>query len=163
MTHEAAPIVGESGPGVKRSRKLRVLMVHWDGSGNTPPQRALARELYRRGHDVQVLSHDSLAEAVIADGGRFHALMSAPQWNPAQPRSTDEEGAFVVQNVAGWAAFAADFLALQDAVRPDICLIDAMLIPRQAQSAARSWTCWVMRSCAWQADLSPLACHASAS
>jgi UDP:flavonoid glycosyltransferase YjiC (YdhE family) len=128
MTHEVAPAVGEFDPTVKRSRKLRVLMAHWDGSGNTPPQRALARELNRRGHDVHVLSHDSLAEAVIADGGRFQALKSAPQWNPAQPRTSDEEGAFVVQNVAGSAAFAADFLALQDAVRPDICLIDAMLI-----------------------------------
>jgi UDP:flavonoid glycosyltransferase YjiC (YdhE family) len=128
MTHEVAPAVGEFDPMVKRSRRLRVLMAHWDGSGNIPPQRALARELNRRGHDVHVLSHDSLAEAVIADGGRFHALTSAPQWNPAQPRTSDEEGAFVVQNVAGSAAFAADFLALQNAVRPDICLIDAMLI-----------------------------------
>lgn len=103
-------------------------MAHWDGSGNIPPQRALARELNRRGHDVHVLSHDSLAEAVIADGGRFHALPSAPQWNPAQPRTDEEEGAFVVQNVVGSSAFAADFLVVRDAVRPDICLIDAMLI-----------------------------------
>jgi UDP:flavonoid glycosyltransferase YjiC (YdhE family) len=103
-------------------------MAHWDGSGNTPPQRALARELNRRGHDVHVLSHDTLAEAVVADGGRFHTLPSAPQWNPAQPRTNEEEGAFVVQNVVGSSAFAADFLAVRDAVRPDICLIDAMLI-----------------------------------
>jgi UDP:flavonoid glycosyltransferase YjiC (YdhE family) len=113
---------------MKSSRRLRVLMAHWDGSGNSPPQRALARELNRRGHDVHVLSHDTLAEAVIADGGRFHALPTAPQWNPAQPRTNEEEGAFVVQNVVGSSAFAADFLAVRDAVRPDICLIDAMLI-----------------------------------
>ena len=128
MTHEIAPAVGEFDPIVKRPRRLRVLMAHWDGSGNTPPQRALARELNRRGHDVHVLSHDTLAEAVIADGGRFHALPSAPQWNPAQPRTNEEEGAFVVQHVVGSSAFAADFLAVRDAVRPDICLIDAMLI-----------------------------------
>ena len=128
MTHEVAPEIGEFESTVKRSRKLRVLMTHWDGSGNTPPQRALARELNRRGHEVHVLSHDSLAEAAIADGGRFHALPSAPQWNPAQPRTNEEEGAFVVHNVVGSSAFAADFLAVRDAVRPDICLIDAMLI-----------------------------------
>ncbi len=128
MTQAVARAVGELDPIVKRSRRLRVLMAHWDGSGNTPPQRALARELNRRGHDVHVLSHDTLTEAVIADGGRFHALPSAPQWNPAQPRTSDEEGAFVVQNVVGSSAFAADFLAVRDAVRPDICLIDAMLI-----------------------------------
>ena len=128
MTPAVASAVGELDPVVKRSKRLRVLMAHWDGSGNVPPQRALARELSRRGHDVHVLSHDTLAAAVIADGGRFHALPSAPQWNPAQPRTNDEEGAFVVQNVVGSAAFAADFLAVRDVVRPDICLIDAMLI-----------------------------------
>lgn len=128
MTYAVAPAVGELDPIVKISRRLRVLMAHWDGSGNTPPQRALARELNRRGHEVHVLSHDTLAEAVIADGGRFHALPSAPQWNPAQPRTNEEEGAFVVQNVVGSSAFAADFLAVRNAVRPDICLIDAMLI-----------------------------------
>jgi hypothetical protein len=112
MTQAGAPSVGEFDRIVKRSRRLRVLMAHWDGSGNTPPQRALARELSRRGHDVHVLSHDTLAEAVIADGGRFHTLPSAPQWNPAQPRTNEEEGAFVVQNVVGSSAFAADFLAI---------------------------------------------------
>jgi hypothetical protein len=35
MTHEIAPAVGEFDPTVKRSRRLRVLMTHWDGSGNT--------------------------------------------------------------------------------------------------------------------------------
>src|SRR5882757_6454203 len=82
----------------------------------------------RRGHHVHVLTHDSLAEAITADGCRFHALPSAPQWNPAEPRTMEEEGAFVVQNVVGSSAFAADFLAVHDEIRPDICLIDAMLI-----------------------------------
>ena len=112
----------------QRAKSLRVLMVHWDGSGNIPPQRALARELARRGHEVHVLTHDTIAAAVADDSGRFHALASAPQWDPAQPRTNEEEGAFVVQDVVGSAAFAADFLAVQEAVRPDICLIDAMLI-----------------------------------
>jgi UDP:flavonoid glycosyltransferase YjiC (YdhE family) len=150
MTHAAAFSDGESGPGVKQSRRLRVLMTHWDGGGNSPPQRALARELNRRGHEVHVLTHDSLAEAIIADGGRFHALPSAPQWNPAQRRTMEEEGAFVVQNVVGSSAFAADFLAVQDEVCPDICLIDAMLIStlnlaidRQLPLAAINHIAWI--------------------
>jgi len=40
-----------------------------DGGGNVPPQRALARELKRRGHDVHVITHDTQAESVVADGG----------------------------------------------------------------------------------------------
>ena len=150
MTQAVAPAAGELDPLVKRPRRLRVLLAHWDGSGNTPPQRALARELNRRGHDVHVLTHDTLAEAVIADGGRFHALPSAPQWNPAEPRTNEAEGAFVVQNVVGSSAFAADFLAVRDAVRPDICLIDAMLtstlnlaIERRLPFAAINHIAWI--------------------
>ncbi len=45
-----------------------------------------------------------------------------------RPADNEEEGAFVVQNVVGSSAFAADFLTVRDAIRPDICLIDAMLI-----------------------------------
>jgi UDP:flavonoid glycosyltransferase YjiC (YdhE family) len=146
MTHPA----GQPAQTVKCAKGLRVLMVHWDGSGNSPPQRALARELARRGHEVHVLTHDTLAGAVAADGGRFHALASAPQWDPAQPRTNEEEGAFVVQGVVGSAAFAADFLAIQEVVRPDICLIDAMLIAtvnlaieRRLRFAAINHMAWI--------------------
>ena len=56
---------------------LRVLIAFWNGGGNVPPQRALARELRRAGHDVHALTHDALAEAVASDGGTFHALATA--------------------------------------------------------------------------------------
>lgn len=119
---------GQPGRTVKRAKCLRVLMVHWDGAGNSTPQRALARELVRRGHHVHVLTHNTLAAAVAADGCRFHALETAPQWDPALPRTKEEEDAFVMHDVVGSAVFAADFAAAQEMVRPDICLIDAMLI-----------------------------------
>jgi UDP:flavonoid glycosyltransferase YjiC (YdhE family) len=149
MTHAVAHSGGESGAGVKRARRLRILMAHWDGGGNGPPQRALAREMSRRGHEVHVLTHDSLADAVIADGGRFHALPSALQWNPAQPRTFEEEGAFVVQNVVGSSAFAADFLAVQDAVCPDFCLIDAMLISTLSLAIERGLPFAAINHIAW--------------
>ncbi len=133
----------------KPARRLRVLMVHWDGAGNGPPQRALARELNRRGHEIHVLTHDSLATAVAADGGRFHALASAPQWDPALPRSSDVEGAFVVNDVVGSPAFAADFLAVHGAVRPDICLIDAMLVSTVNLAIERGLPCAAISHSAW--------------
>jgi UDP:flavonoid glycosyltransferase YjiC (YdhE family) len=58
-------------------RPLRVLMAHWDGAGNLSPQRALARPLKRRGHEVHVLSHDTVAERIRADGAVFHRLPTA--------------------------------------------------------------------------------------
>lgn len=107
---------------------LRVLMVYWDGGGNLPPQRALARELNRRGHDVHVLTHDTQAAAVASDGATFHSLAHARQWDPAGPNSADEEKEFIFHDLAGSAIFAEDFLATHAALRPDVCLIDAMLI-----------------------------------
>lgn len=55
-----------------------------------------------------------------------------------------------MQNIVGSPAFAADFLAVQSAVRPDICLIDAMLvstvnlaIERELPFAAIKHTAWI--------------------
>ena len=113
---------------VQAAKPMRVLMVHWDGGGNMPPQRALARELKRRGHDVHVLTHNTLAEGVMADGGTFHALDIAPQFDPTQPHTYEEEGTLLRQRVCGSPGFAEDFLKVYDALHPDACLIDAMLI-----------------------------------
>lgn len=150
MTRETLTAGAERGLQAEPVTRLKVLVVHWDGGGNGPPQRALARELNRRGHEVHVLTHNSLAAAVASDGGRFHALASAPQWDPAQPRTGEEEGAFVVENVVGSSAFAADFLAAHRTIRPDICLIDAMLvstlnlaIERKLTFAAINHTAWI--------------------
>src|SRR4051812_49346859 len=95
---------------------LRVLMVHWDGGGNLPPQRALARELIRRGHDVHVLTHDTQAASVASDGATFHSLANARQWNPARPNTADEEQAFIFDDLAASSIFAADFLATHAAL-----------------------------------------------
>jgi UDP:flavonoid glycosyltransferase YjiC (YdhE family) len=127
MRHEAVPAPGKIS-GSAPDNPLRVLMVYWDGGGNLPPQRALARELKRRGHDVHVLTHDTQAQSVASDGATFHSLANARQWDPARPNTPDEEKAFIFQDLAASSVFAGDFLAAHTALRPDVCLIDAMLI-----------------------------------
>ncbi len=109
MTHDIL-LAANSSRAARAAKSMRVLMIHWDGGGNMPPQRALARELKRRGHDVHVLTHNTLAETVRADGGTFHMLDIAPQFDPTQPHSLDEEKALLQQRVCGSPAFAADFL-----------------------------------------------------
>jgi len=128
---------------------LRVLMAYWDGGGNVPPQRALARELKRRGHDVHVLTHDSQANAVASDGATFHSLATARQWNPARPNTADEEGAFIVHDLAGSAQFAGDFFVTHAALRPDVCLIDAMLLSTIALALERGIAFAVVNHLAW--------------
>jgi UDP:flavonoid glycosyltransferase YjiC (YdhE family) len=52
-------------------RRLRILFATWDGSGNLPPELALARHLAMDGHDVRFLAHESLRLRIEAAGLRF--------------------------------------------------------------------------------------------
>ena len=135
-----------------RGKPQRVLTTYWDGGGNVPPQRALARELIRRGHDVHVLTHNSLAKAVASDGATFHALQTAPQWDGSKPHAPGAEGEFIVHGLAGSAAFAADFLALHDALRPDMSVIDVMLIKTIRSVAERGLPYITLNHLAWNLE-----------
>jgi UDP:flavonoid glycosyltransferase YjiC (YdhE family) len=146
MKHET--LLGKTS-GSASANPLRVLMVYWDGGGNLPPQRALARELKRRGHDVHVLTHDTQAKSVASDGATFHSLATARQWDPARHNTADEEIAFISEDLAGSSRFAEDFLATHVALGPDICLIDVMLISTQKLALERGITFAVFNHLAW--------------
>jgi UDP:flavonoid glycosyltransferase YjiC (YdhE family) len=133
-------------------KRRRVLMAYWDGGGNVPPQRALARELIRRGHDVHVLTHNSLAEVVAADGATFHALVTAPQWDGSRPHTPGAEKEFIELHVGGSSAFAADFLALHDALYPDISVIDVMLFTTIGALAERALPYVILNHLAWNLE-----------
>ena len=60
------------------SSPRRFLFVLWEGGGNVPIQLGLARALVERGHDVRVLTEDSLIADVAAAGCRFEPLVEAP-------------------------------------------------------------------------------------
>ncbi len=145
-------VSASAAPRATSKRSLRVMMTLWNGGGNVPPQRALARQLRRAGHEVHVLTHDSLAQGVAADGAVFHALATAPQWDSAAPCGPDDEGAFIAQHLSGSAAFAADFLAKHDELRPDVCVIDAMLITTLDVAIARSLRCVALNHIAWSPE-----------
>ena len=44
-----------------------------------------------------MLTHDILAKTVSEDGGVFHALKTAVQWDAARPHSQGEEIAFIAR------------------------------------------------------------------
>jgi len=116
--------------------RRRFLMVHWDGAGNLPPQRALAREMIRRGHEVHILSHDSVAKRMAADGATFHPLPTAPQTIETEHPETGLEELRVAARLCWFnAAFAEDFLTVTRAVAPDALIIDATLRCVQAVAA----------------------------
>lgn len=147
MSHDGIP--ASKADASVSGKRLRVLMAYWDGGGNLPPQRALARALKRRGHDVHVLTHDSQASSVASDGAIFHSLATARQWNPARPNTADEEGGFIVRDLAGSAEFAGDFFTTHAALRPDVCLLDAMLLGTIALALERGIAFAAVNHLAW--------------
>ncbi|MFZ1887458.1 MAG: nucleotide disphospho-sugar-binding domain-containing protein [Candidatus Binataceae bacterium] len=115
----------------------RILIVHWDGAGNQPPQRALARALVRRGHEVHVLTSDSVAAQSRTDGAVVHRFATAWQYSSQLQLAPDEELSIIAAKVWGSPAYAADFGAIVEEVRPDICLIDCMLLSILSACRAR--------------------------
>ena len=146
MTHDVP-----RGAGIRSDRR-RILTTYWDGGGNVPPQRALARELVRRGHEVHVLTHNSLAAAVKSDGAIFHRLATAPQWDGSQPHQPGAELEFIIQGVGGSAEFAADFLALHDHLRPDVSVIDVMHFTTVQAALDRSLPFITLNHLAWNLE-----------
>ncbi len=113
--------------------RRKYLMMHWDGAGNLPPQRALARELIRRGHEVHILSHDSVAKRAAADGAIFHRLATAPQLTDSDHLGAGLEELRAVARLCWFnAALGEDFLGVARAVAPDALIIDATLLCVQA-------------------------------
>jgi UDP:flavonoid glycosyltransferase YjiC (YdhE family) len=109
-------------------RPRRMLMVSWDGGGNVPPLRALARALVRRGHEVHALGHRSTADRFAADGAIFHPLSGEPPFSAAHPRTAEEEIAHLVETTFFSTGILADFNAAVAELNPDLLLIDDLLL-----------------------------------
>lgn len=120
----------------------RILMVHWDGAGNLPPQRALARELVRRGHEVHALTHDSIRPLIEADGTAFHRFAVAPQISAVHGVPPAAERAWLAENVLACPGYGADLLEVSARVRPSVTIVDGMLLTA-LHAAAGSRTPWI--------------------
>lgn len=66
---------------------MRLLFVIIDGGGNVDPQLGVAAEALRRGHDVRVMAHDSVADRVAATGAAFRPFRRAPQSDTRSPET----------------------------------------------------------------------------
>ena len=78
-----------------------VLMVTWDGAGNLPPQRAIARALVSRGHGVRVLAHPSVRRNVERDGVDFVPVEGARHYDALEALAPDEEIPVVLEHTSG--------------------------------------------------------------
>ena len=53
------------------SSMSRFLLATWDGGGTIPPELGLVAELVARGHEVVVLSDDTVEQEAVAAGATF--------------------------------------------------------------------------------------------
>jgi UDP:flavonoid glycosyltransferase YjiC (YdhE family) len=118
----------------------RFLFVLWEGGGNVPPQLGIARRLLTRGHRVRVLGDPCLEADVRRGGADFAPFTRAPHRLDRSPDSDfvrDWEARTPIGEFArtrdrammGPAAdYGADVVAAIDAERPDVLVVDWLLI-----------------------------------
>lgn len=108
--------------------RKRFLVLTWDGAGNLPPELALAGELVRRGHEVDVCGQESIRDRVEGAGCRFLALRSVRQWDITDPNWPDDEETFFIEHCWFSKSYGNDLAALLEASSYDMLLIDCGLI-----------------------------------
>jgi MGT family glycosyltransferase len=127
----------------------RFLLATWDGGGTIPPELGLAAELVARGHEVTVLSDDTVEQEAVGAGATFTPWQRAPQ-----ARARDFDRALIrdweVQNPLAQVRQVGDLLFfgpaalhaadVSDAIErwsPDALIVDALLTGASA-AAERS-------------------------
>jgi UDP:flavonoid glycosyltransferase YjiC (YdhE family) len=102
----------------------RVLILSWDGGGNTPSAFNLGSRLVRRGHRVRMMGWDTMAVRAAAAGLEFSTYPSVAHW-PAAVRH--EDGWERIETALFGAATEADVVAEAESFRVDVLVVDCML------------------------------------
>jgi UDP:flavonoid glycosyltransferase YjiC (YdhE family) len=102
----------------------RVLVLSWDGGGNTPSAFNLGSRLVRRGHRVRMIGWDTMAVRAAAAGLEFTTYPSVRPW-PAAVRH--EDGWQRIETALFGAATEADVVAEAQSFRADVLVVDCML------------------------------------
>jgi UDP:flavonoid glycosyltransferase YjiC (YdhE family) len=102
----------------------RVLILSWDGGGNTPSALNLGARLVRRGDRVRMMSWESMEVRAAASGLEFTTYPSVAPW-PSDLRH--EDGWDRIAAALFGAATESDVAAEAESFRPDVVVIDCML------------------------------------
>jgi len=102
----------------------RVLILSWDGGGNTPSAFNLGARLARRGHRVRMMGWESMRARAGVAGLEFSTYRSVTPW-PAELRH--EDGWDRIEVALFGAAVQADIVAETDSFGADVLVVDCML------------------------------------
>jgi len=113
---------------------MRFLALTWDGGGNLPPLLGVVEALAARGHMIEVLGHETQRAAIEASGATFLGFDAADQRDAARPTVN------MIEWLTAFDSAARDeLIALADARKPDILIVDAMLPAALAGANASPW------------------------
>ncbi|MEV0335601.1 glycosyltransferase [Nocardia sp. NPDC050717] len=104
------------------------LIVTWDGAGNLVPTLGTIAELRRRGNQVTVLGHDTIADRVDPLGARFIPLSQPPGWDElADPTDSEAEIRLMITELSFSRAIADDVTRLLNHESFDAVVVDCLL------------------------------------
>lgn len=104
-----------------------ILMVTWDGGGNSAPALGLAAELTRRHHTVRVLGHPQQRVQFEAAGLAFLSYAHARPWSAVAPAPGMRGATRQITQVFTDRGIGEGVLAAAAARRPDLTVIDYLL------------------------------------
>jgi MGT family glycosyltransferase len=101
-----------------------------EAAGNWPPEIALIRALVQRGHEVRVISGSGHAKQIAEAGAEYRPYRYAPQRDTATryDEQHESEMARVLREVFLNPVYGEELLAEVDRDRPDVLLVDHMLM-----------------------------------
>jgi UDP:flavonoid glycosyltransferase YjiC (YdhE family) len=102
----------------------RLLILSWDGGGNTPSAFNLGARLVRRGHRVRMMGWEAMGVRAAASGLEFTTYPSVPPW---PPHRRHEDGWDEVENALFGAGTEADVTAEIQSFGADALVIDCMI------------------------------------
>jgi len=102
----------------------RILILSWDGGGNTPSAFNLGSRLARRGHRVRMMGWEAMAVRAAAGGLEFTTYPSVPPW---APNRRHEDGWEEIRQALFGAGTEADVTAEVESFGADAVVIDCML------------------------------------
>jgi UDP:flavonoid glycosyltransferase YjiC (YdhE family) len=106
----------------------RYLIATWDGAGNLVPTLGIAHTLVRRGHDVRMLGHRTIAERCGVAGVRFVPLTQGEGWDAMEePDDFEAEMKLLIDELCFSATIARDLARELSREPADVVLVDCLL------------------------------------
>jgi UDP:flavonoid glycosyltransferase YjiC (YdhE family) len=106
---------------------MRVLIVTWQAGGGVPPAVGLGRLLVARRHEVVVLGPRLYQARIERAGCTWRPIPAEVEFDPSAGRAAEEQRTYIRETFLG-PAMPAGVTAEVEAGRPDVLVIDAMLL-----------------------------------